>query len=269
MGRRDALQGNKFLEGPQQMAMLRAVFPEAALIPQDSSVHTSVNLRSEQLISEVDALVDSGATDNFISPDVTEQFNIPTRTLDKQLAIRNVDGTPNKFGKIDQAADLIFRFKGQTYTQPFYVVDLGKDHILLGMPFLSATNPNIDWARGTLQGKVEASTIKAHRKPLPRQAVESAKMKTMLEESRYRTTLKEFTNEEEEPLMVRRTTKSTTLAADATDETERTWQEQVPTEYHKYGKIFSEEESQRFPGKRPWDHAIDLAPQAPRMQDRT
>src|ERR1700679_2717602 len=47
----------------------------------------------------------------------------------------------------------------------------------------------------------------------------------------------------------------------------RTWQEQVPHEYHKYGQVFSEEESQRFPGPRPWDHAIDLVPDAPPTLD--
>ena len=69
--------GNKFLVGPQQMAMLRAVFPEAILIPKDSSIHTSINLRSAQLISEVDTLINSGTTNNFISPDVIQQFDIP------------------------------------------------------------------------------------------------------------------------------------------------------------------------------------------------
>ena len=67
--------------------MLRAMFPKAILIPKDSSIHTSVNLRSTQLISEVDALIDSGATDNFISSDIIQQFNIPTCVLNKQLAI--------------------------------------------------------------------------------------------------------------------------------------------------------------------------------------
>src|SRR6266566_3815983 len=124
--------------------MLRAIFPEAILAPKNSSIHTSINLQSTKLISEVDALIDSGATDNFISPDIIKQFRIPTRILNKSLAIRNVDGTPNRFGKVDHATDLTFRFKGTPYTQAFYVVDLREDHMILGMPFLSATSPTID-----------------------------------------------------------------------------------------------------------------------------
>jgi len=157
-----------------------------------------------QLISEVDALIDSGTTDNFISPDIIQQFDIPICTLDKQLAIRNVNGTPNRFGKVDRAADLTFRFKRKSYNQPFYVTDLGEDHMLLGMPFLSTTSPEIDWARGKIQGKVEASTTDAYHKPLPKQAIKPTEMKKALKESCYCTILAKFTNygEEEEPLVV-------------------------------------------------------------------
>jgi hypothetical protein len=33
--------------------------------------------------------------------------------------------------------------------------------------------------------------------------------------------------------------------------------------YHKFGIVFSDEEAQRFPESRPWDHAIELLPTAP------
>ena len=65
--------------------------------------------------------------------------------------------------------------------------------------------------------------------------------------------------------MVRRVTTATTLAAEKADKTKRSWQEQVPTEYHRFGKIFNTEASQRLPGPRPWDHAIDLVENAPEM----
>jgi len=64
--------------------------------------------------------------------------------LDSPKPLRNVDGTPNKSGAIETYTDLILRYKGKTYTQTFYVADLGGDHILLRMPFLSATNPEIN-----------------------------------------------------------------------------------------------------------------------------
>ena len=37
----------------------------------------------------------------------------------------------------------------------------------------------------------------------------------------------------------------------------------VPEEYKRHSKVFSKEESHRFPPARPWDHAIDLKEGAP------
>jgi hypothetical protein len=38
----------------------------------------------------------------------------------------------------------------------------------------------------------------------------------------------------------------------------------IPPNYKQFAKVFSEEESKRFPPTREWDHAIDLQPEAPR-----
>jgi len=35
--------------------------------------------------------------------------------------------------------------------------------MLLGMPFLAATNPNIDWTKGMFIGKVNASSADTHK----------------------------------------------------------------------------------------------------------
>ena len=53
------------------------------------------------------------------------------------------------------------------------------------------------------------------------------------------------------------------LAQKATNKTKRTWQEIVPEQYHRHGKVFSEEASEQFPDWRPWDYAIDLKEDTP------
>ena len=40
--------------------------------------------------------------------------------------------------------------------------------------------------------------------------------------------------------------------------TEKTTEEMVPKEYHKYLKVFSKKESEWMPIRKPWDHAIEL-----------
>ena len=82
-----------------------------------------------------------------------------------------MDGTTNKSGAVTHIANLTLRCKG-THTQPFHVADLGEDHIILGMPFFSAANPKINWTEKTFQGKIEAATTNAHRKPFPPQSQE-------------------------------------------------------------------------------------------------
>src|SRR5882757_2677 len=199
--------------------MLQALFPQAIFIPKERSIHAPVNLRSSSLISEIDALVDSGATDNFISLAVIQHFGIPTRTMNKHRTIRNIDGTANKIGAVTEVANLILRFKG-THHQTFYIVDLGDNHMLLGMPFLAATNPVIDWTKGTFKGKVEASTLDAHYKPLARTAVDPAIMKETLEDANYAAILSKYVNlEPEDQAIIRRTSKATTLAAKKADKT--------------------------------------------------
>ena len=42
----------------------------------------------------------------------------------------------------------------------------------------------------------------------------------------------------------------------------KTFEEMVPEHYRDFAKVFSEDESQRLPEHQPWDHAIDLIPDA-------
>jgi len=53
------------------------------------------------------------------------------------------------------------------------------------------------------------------------------------------------------------------LAQDAADKKKCTWQEIVPEQYHRHGKVFLEEASECFPDRRPWDHTIELTEDAP------
>jgi hypothetical protein len=225
------------------MAMLRALFPQAIFIPKEQSVHTPVNLWSSSIISEVDALIDSGATDNFISPEVIQHFEIPTRQIDEPRTICNVDGSLNKIGSVTHATDLAMRYRNKTHIQTFYVVDLGEDNMLLGMPFLSATNPEIHWTNGVFKGKVEAATVDAHHHHFPEKAIEPVKMSNLLSESKYHTQFNRYINVEPQETQIQRTTKSIDLAIQQVDKVKRPWQQLVPREYHQYGTIFSEEES--------------------------
>jgi hypothetical protein len=124
--------------------MLRALFPKAVFLPNQRSVHTLITFHSQTLHSKVSTLIDSGATDNFISPNIVQYFSIPTFGLPKPRTIHNVDGTKNNIGNVSTAAHLDATHNNKKERHTFYIIDLGEDHMLLGMPFLAATNLEID-----------------------------------------------------------------------------------------------------------------------------
>jgi hypothetical protein len=68
-------------------------------------------------------------------------------------------------------------------------------------------------------------------------------------------------------LTLKKTTVTQQLAEQALSKEEQSWEELVPKRYHKFGSIFSEVDSKRFPRPRKWDHAIDLKPEAPTSID--
>jgi predicted aspartyl protease len=105
------------------------------------------------------ALVDSGATENFVDVRTTERWGMPRKKLFKPRPIVNVDGTENKAGAVTEACILEIKHQGLQKLQRFYVTDLGFDRVLLGYPWLSTFNPRIDWHAGTVEGRVILKTI--------------------------------------------------------------------------------------------------------------
>ena len=235
------------------MTLLWALFPQAVFIPRQKSVHATVKIHSRTLHSEVSTLIDSGATESFLSQELVDHFSIPTYSLSKPRTIRNIDGTKNKIGSVTAAADLDIKHNSITTTHTFYVIELGDDYMLLGMPFLAATNPDIDWSTGQFKDTVIAATMDAY-KWTPRQDSKVYKpfyKGDILPGYRHFERLDEplhmINIEPDDYTFIRRLTKATELAAEAADTVECSWQEQVPAEYHCYGKVFSNEEAQRFP----------------------
>src|ERR1700741_1466531 len=273
MGQRNEELRCGFSDSLTHMAMIRAIFPGDAIVPRKRSVMVEVRMHTKDLKAKVHALLDSGATDNFISNVVVNRFKIPTYKLERPKIIRNVDGTKNTIGNVTHACDLTIQYNGKQNKMQFYIIDLGSDSMILGYPFLAETNPKIDWARNTFPGRVKA---------LSKDAYLWTPKKQKYTEGNYYLEHDDMTPEEEQRkyipsnerntltylnIWLKRTTKATELAIQVADKKKRTWQEQVPTEYHKFGKVFSETKAQRFPGPRPWDHAIDLKPGAPETLD--
>jgi hypothetical protein len=57
------------------------------------------------------------------------------------------------------------------------------------------------------------------------------------------------------------------MAAKAQPKEEKTWDQIVPPQYHKWKKVFSEEEAKQFPEHQPWDIEINFTEDAPKILD--
>ena len=71
--------------------------------------------------------------------------------LEKPILVRNVDGTGNSRGAILHEVEVNVYFKGHVERVRMNICDLGKMEVILGMSWLQAHNPEIDWEKGEVK----------------------------------------------------------------------------------------------------------------------
>jgi hypothetical protein len=98
--------------------------------------------------AETIALIDSGATKNFLNLSYAKWLRLPIKQLSTPRKLFNVDGTENKAGELQIYTNMQVQ-TGMTKTQlRFFLSDLGDHKAILGYPWFAAVQPNIDWKRG-------------------------------------------------------------------------------------------------------------------------
>ena len=141
--------------------------------------------------------------------------------------------------------DLLVETAGRKKEMRFLVSDVGREDVILGYPWLATFEPKFSWAHGTIDVK---------NLPIVLRSVNP------IEE---RATIARITKEGVDYQLAEECGArgaSTDLAIKAHNEQKKTV---IPPEYKRFAAVFSDEESQRFPPSWPWDHAIELKPDAP------
>src|SRR5579863_9456867 len=105
-----------------------------------------IHLRSKRAKSI--ALVDSGATENFMSLEYAKYLHLPIQHLPTTCKLFNVDGTPNKSEELQYFMDLQVRTGSQHTCLRFFLTNLGENKVILGYPWFAAVQPHIDWKQG-------------------------------------------------------------------------------------------------------------------------
>ena len=91
------------------------------------------------------ALIDCGATGQFMDRDYVERNRLTTWKLQRAIPVFNMDGSPNEVGSITEIVDMILCYKGHTERTSFMVTSLGKQDIILRFTWLQEHNPEINW----------------------------------------------------------------------------------------------------------------------------
>jgi hypothetical protein len=116
------------------------------------SAHKSMTVRfythSAKKWAEGIALIDSGATENFINLNYAQWLGLPIKCLEKPRRLFNVDGTKYRAGKLQFYTDVSLQTGTQHTNHHLFLSDLGEVKAIFGYPWFVAMQPKIDWARG-------------------------------------------------------------------------------------------------------------------------
>jgi Retroviral aspartyl protease len=91
------------------------------------------------------ALLDSGATNQFIHSDFMERYHLTTKLLSQPIPIFNVYGSPNKAGSIAKVIKVVLWYHNHSEKTTFAVTGLRKQDIILGLTWLNEHNPEVEW----------------------------------------------------------------------------------------------------------------------------
>ena len=187
--------------------------------------------------AETISLLDSRATENFLNLEYAKWLHLPIKQMPHPQKLFNVDRTENKAGQLRYYTDLAIR-TGSTYTNMrFFLTKLGEHKAILGYPWFAATQPKIDWKRGWIDHTQLPIVFKAPNAAKARFLPRSCNQVRPLHH---------------EQILLCRTNPLITT----------TTKTNLPKEYDRHKKVFSEEKPQRLPKHTIWDHAIELLPGA-------
>jgi hypothetical protein len=175
------------------------------------------------------ALVNSGATDNFMHPAFTKRMGLGLQTLPNPKKIFNIDNTTNKSGMITHFLDLNIHTNGTNKEMRFLVTDIGNEEILLGYPWLATFKPKFNWRSMVIDECILPITISSINPRITKKQPVITKALTM----------------DEKQSIVQQLDAECSIRGVATDLATQAGEQQIdaelPKEYQEFARLFSDE----------------------------
>ena len=195
---------------------------------ENQTIYAHFPFETAKQMTEEKGLLDSGATHNFIDICTIIRLEIGTRRLKKPRTVTNVDRTTNRAGSIIWYANLRFTYQNKEKDLPVYITNLGRDRIILELPWFQHFEPTISWKQGILKGEMKVKTTNA-------------------------------------VMQINKATMATTWAIEHEGEKVRLKEKDVPKHYQEFVDVFSEEKAKHFSHSREEDHEIEFTENVPKF----
>ena len=89
-------------------------------------------------------MLDSEATGLVMSSEFARKQGFKLKKLERLMNVRNVDGSLNKEGPIENMVEVNIYYKGHRERTKIDIIGGQKWMVILGMPWLARHNPEID-----------------------------------------------------------------------------------------------------------------------------
>ena len=99
------------------------------------------------------ALIDSRASISCIDWGFVRKHKLPAQRLKTPIQAQNVDNSVNSKGVIWFTTTLFLNIGGIARQVTLYIMNLGNENVILGLPWLKELNPMINWIERTLSIK--------------------------------------------------------------------------------------------------------------------
>jgi len=120
-----------------------------------NALYISMHVRTKLGTHVLPALIDTGATQNFLSHDAAEKLGLTWKKDNIPKSVANADGSKCGTGVIMLYCDIPMKLDNLWKEERFYKAKTGTDQVVLGIPWLANFKPTINWTKGTVTEVLE------------------------------------------------------------------------------------------------------------------
>jgi len=208
-------------------------------------------------------LLDSGATGLVMSSEFAKKQRFKLKKLERPVNVRNVDGSFNKEGLIENTVEINIYYQGYRERTEIDMIGGQKWMVILGMLWLACYNPEIDWRTGEVKmTRCPEECMRQWRLVQGKLGWEKQKEEEAKEEARRKRKEKDKKRKQkkEKTMEVKKVAEKWEIwdKEEEAAKLEAEAKKMVLEKYHQWIKMFGKKQSERMPIRKVWDHTIDV-----------